>query len=291
MPLKTHLVIIDPQNSFCKVVPLAEQQVLHDGELCVDGAWTDMLRTAAMVKRLGSKLKQIHITLDSHHQWHIAHPCWFKDGSGQNPAPFTMMKEKNGVITGHTIGNAGWIEVGEYTPALFGDDYKWTYQYLRELQDCNRFPHVIWPYHCLIGTPGHNIVAPLAEAILDWERNTRQTVNKITKGSCRHAEHFSAVRAEIPYPKDPSTQLNAEFIQMLGHEVDEVLIAGEALSHCVAASFRDISNELGDEFVGKCVLLKDASSPVPHFEQQAKDFIDEMTKRGMRTTTTTDYLK
>jgi len=289
---KVHLVIIDPQNSFCKVVPQTDQQKLHDGELCVTGAWEDMERVGDMIRRLGKKLTQIHITLDSHHQWHIAHPCWFKDSKGQPPAPFTTMRVENGVIIGAQFDAKGGLhDVGEYTPTLFGETYKWTYKYLTELALGGRYPHVIWPYHCLIGTPGHNIVAPLEDAILEWERVARQTCDKITKGSCRFVEHFSAVRAEVTYDQDPNTQLNTDFVQMLGHEADEVLISGEALSHCVANTFRDVANELGDDFVKKCVLLEDASSNVGNFESYGKKFVTEMKARGMRVSTTKKYLK
>ena len=289
---KVHLVVIDPQNSFCKVVPQSDQQKVHDGELCVSGAWEDMERVANMLKRLGKKITQIHVTLDSHHQWHIAHPCWFKDSKGNPPAPFTLMRNENGSIIGSQFdANGKPHDVGEYTPTLFGDAYKWTYKYLLDLSTGGRYPHVIWPYHCLIGTPGHNIVAPLSEAIFEWEQNVRQTVNKITKGSCRFVEHFSAVRAEVPFGEDPSTQLNTDFVTMLGHEADEVLIAGEALSHCVANTFRDIANELGDDFVKKCILLQDASSNVTGFDTYGDQFVKDMTARGMRISTTVDYLK
>lgn len=289
---KTHLVIIDPQNSFCKVVPQAEQQTVHDGELCVGGAWDDMLRVGNMVRRLGKKLTQIHVTMDSHHQWHIAHPIWFKDSKGQPPAPFTTMRVEGGSIIGAQFDSKGALhDIGEFTPTLFGEAYKWTYKYLTDLSTGGRYPHVIWPFHCLIGTPGHNIVAPLEEALFEWERTARQTVDKITKGSCRFVEHFSAVRAEVTYDQDPSTQLNTDFVTMLGHEADEVLISGEALSHCVANTFRDIATELGDDFVKKCVLLKDASSNVGNFDAYGEKFVNDMTARGMKVTTTTDYLK
>ena len=41
---------------------------------------------------------------------------------------------------------------------------------------------------------------------------------------------------------------------------------------------------------GKLVLLTDATSAVPSFEQLQDDFIAEMTARGMQTTTTDDFL-
>lgn len=291
MPRRTDLVIIDPQNSFCAEVPQDKQQKEHNGELCVPGAWDDMVRVSDMITRLGKKINRIHVTMDSHHQWHIAHPCWFKDNKGNHPDPFTSMRIENDNIIGAKYDNNGKLnDVGEYTPTLFGEDYKWTYNYLRELQTNKRYAHMIWPYHCLIGSTGHNIVLPLFDALMNWEKNCRQTVNKITKGSCRYVEHFSAIRAEVTHPSDPSTQLNTDFITMLS-ESDEVLLCGEALSHCVANSFRDVASELGPEFVKKCVLLTDASSNVTGLEFLGEAFVKDMTALGMQTSTTEDYFK
>lgn len=292
MSRKIHLVVIDPQRSFCADVDPALQQTKHDGELCVPGAWQDMVRIADMVNRLGRKLTQIHITLDSHHYWHIAHPVWFKDMSGNHPAPFTSMREENGVIIGSTFVNGSPHDIGEFTTSRPGY-LKWTLSYLRELTIQGRYPHVIWPFHCLIGTPGHNVVEPLMSSLLEWEKSCARPVNKVTKGSCMFCEHFSAVRAEVPHPNYLDTQLNAEFMELLApgpDSPDEILIAGEALSHCVANTFRDVSTELGGEFVKKCVLLEDASSNVPGFESLGTQFVADMQTQGMKKSTTVDYL-
>ncbi|RDJ35529.1 MAG: hypothetical protein DWQ19_11985 [Crenarchaeota archaeon] len=294
MAKNIQLVIIDAQNSFCKVVPQDEQQVVHDGELCVPGAWEDMNRVADMVKRLGKRLDDIHVTLDSHHLFHVAHPVWFRDSGGNHPNPFTIMRAENGKIVGSTTDSSGQThDVGEFTcfrPSVT----KKTLEYLESLQAAKRYPHCIWPPHCLIGTPGHNVVPQLMDALLNWVVLKGDTiVDFVTKGSNPYVEHFSAVRAEVVDPADPSTQLNAAFIQTL-EEADEVLFAGEAGSHCLANTVRDIANSFNDsedKFLKKCVLLTDGTSPVPGFEVYQDDFVKEMTGRGMKTTTTVDYLK
>lgn len=289
MAAKIHLVTIDPQNSFCKVIPANEQQGSHDGELCVAGAWDDMVRVGNLAKRLGNKIHNWHITLDSHHQHHIAHPVWFKDTSGNHPQPFTGMREEKGTIIGYRYDNNGnQHDVGEFTTTKPGD-HNWTVSYLRELSKGNRYPHMVWPFHCLIGTPGHNVIAPLMENILEWERKVHHPTNKVTKGSCPYSEHFSAVRAEVPHPKFANTQLNAEFVTMLA-EADEVIVTGEALSHCVANTFMDILRELGDDWAKKCVLLTDCSSNVTGFNDLGNKFVKNMTALGMKTSTSTEYL-
>lgn len=282
--MEVHLVVIDPQNSFCKSVSQDKQQVLHDGELCVPGAWDDMERVAAMVRRLGKKLNHIHVTLDSHHQHHIAHPCWYKNSqNGEGPSPFTVMRVENKEIIGELGGT-----VTNYRTAHIGHQ-KWTLEYLEKLEANKRYPHVIWPPHCLIGTPGHNIVAPLMEALLEWERTVIHPVNKVTKGSSQFVEHFSAVQAEVPYDKDPSTQLNVDFLTVL-NKADIVLVAGEALSHCVANTFRDIIKQFGDAWAKKLVFLADASSSVPGFENLGTDFVNELVSKGMTKSSTVDFL-
>lgn len=289
MATKVDLVVIDPQNSFCKVVPANQQQVLHDGELCVPGAWEDMLRIADFVINAGDKLNDIHITLDSHHKVHIAHPIWFKDSAGNYPSPFTVMKERNGSIYGYqTDANGNQHEVGEYRCTIISQT-RWTLDYLKALDTNKRYPHVIWPYHCLIGTPGHNVVQPLMEALLAWEENNAALVNKITKGSNYKVEHFSAVQSEVVDPSDSTTQINTKFINTL-MEADVVLFAGEAGSHCLANTVRDIANNFQDDsFIQKCVLLTDGTSPVPGFESFQDQFINELTARGMQTSTIADY--
>lgn len=286
---KIHLVLIDPQNSFCKVVDPAKQAVEHDGELCVPGAWDDMGRVAAMVKRLGKKIDRLWSTLDSHQWNHIAHPGWWKDMSGKHPAPFTSFRVENDKIIGSQFTANGSVDVGQYTTTIPGL-YTKSKAYLEELLAHKRYLHMIWPPHCLIGSVGATIVAPLYQELLNWCEINFRTIEFVTKGSNPFVEHFSAIQAEVPDPQDPTTQLNSEFIQNV-MEGDEILIAGEARSHCLANTIRDAANSFGDDsFISKCTLLTDGCSDVPNCEQLGKDFVDEMTKRGMKLSTTIDIL-
>lgn len=290
MTRKTQLLIVDPQNSFCNRVDPAEQQKIHDGELCIPGAWEDMQRVAEVIHRAGSRIEAIHVTMDCHHLLHVAHPIWFRDTSGRHPEPFTIMRQQDGVIIGSRAEAAGGFhDVGEFTttrPEFLGR----TVDYLKQLAAHNRYPHCIWPPHCLIGTPGHNLVAPLMDALLAWCRNRLGRINVVMKGSNVFVEHFSAVRAEVPDPDDPKTQLNTALIDTI-MQADEILLAGEAGSHCLANTVTDIANESpGDAFVEKCVLLIDGTSPVPGFETYQQDVISRTSARGMRTTTCAEYL-
>ena len=115
-------------------------------------------------------------------------------------------------------------------------------------------------------------------------------VDYVTKGSNILTEHYSAVQADVPDPTDVSTQINTRLIQTL-ENADQILIAGEARTHCLANTVRDIANNFGDDsFVSKLVLLTDASSDIPGFESHAQNFMNEMTSRGMQLSTTTEFL-
>ena len=70
MSKRIELLIIDPQVDFCDP---------NRGALYVPGAEQDMKRLAKMIGRLRDKLADVHVTLDSHHFIHIAHPIFWRD--------------------------------------------------------------------------------------------------------------------------------------------------------------------------------------------------------------------
>jgi nicotinamidase-related amidase len=264
---KIDLLLIDPQNDFC----------LPDGSLYVNGAEKDMDRVAVMIKRLGQKLHDIHVTMDCHHKFDVAHPIFWTDSSGNAPNPFTAISlaDLNGGIWQPSI------------PSMFNK----AKSYIEALEKGSRYALMVWPPHCLIGSAGNNIHEAVFDALLEWESRPGNMVDKVTKGSNPFTEHYSAVQAEVPDPDDPTTQINTGLIKTL-MDADEILIAGEASSHCVANTVRDIANNFGDDsYIKKLVYLQDASSPVAGLEQLEQDFLKEMTSRGMQMSTTVDYLR
>ena len=263
--MKTHLVIIDPQNDFCDPA----------GALYVPGAQRDIDRLASLLDRVGDRLEDVHVTLDSHRKVDISHPMWWRSASGQRPDPFTR-------ITADDVVSGRWTTA---RPALFDRSLA----YLRSLEQAGRYPHTIWPYHCLIGDEGHCIAPKLAASLHAWE-DRFAVVDVITKGSNPWTEHFSGVQAEVPDPDDPGTQINSGFVATL-MDADVILMAGEALSHCLANTVRDIAQQFGaPELIAKIHLLTDASSPVPGFEAEADTFVRDLSAKGMKLITTKDAL-
>lgn len=291
--MNIQLLIVDPQNDFCigeEKSTLLDGTVIktgNQGALVVPGAEDDMARLAAMIDRIGDKLDDIHVTLDSHRLIDISHPKWWKDTSGNMPAPFTLLGmdgDKIVALDGNLKPTDN--EFTTYVPSWLDRSR----DYLKALGDGGRYPHCIWPPHCLIGSWGHSIVPVLFNALQRWEdRNFAQT-DYVTKGSNPWTEHFSGVKAEVPDPNDPDTQVNTRLIQTL-EEADMVAITGEALSHCVANTARDIAQCFSDpQYVEKLVLLTDASSNVANFEFLGDNFVKEMKLKGMKIDTTTNFL-
>lgn len=268
---KVHLLIIDPQNDFC----IADGPGGEKGALVVGGADQDMVRLGLFIDKNRSQFEQIHVTLDSHQWVHIAHPAFWVNSKGYHPNPYT-------IITVDDVKNGVWRAYNpRWQPRAFA--------YVEALAKNGRYQLCIWPPHCLIGTWGHSIVPAVANALYRWEADFNR-VNFVAKGSNLFTEHYSGVQADVPDDTDASTKLNTNLIDALT-DADEILITGEALSHCVANTVTDVAAKFGDDNVKKFTLLTDTTSPVgiPIFEQMAKDFVAGMVKKGMKVTTTTKW--
>jgi nicotinamidase-related amidase len=241
----------------------------------VQGAKEDADRLAEVLERLRKKTFDIHATLDSHHTIDIAHPIYWVDSNGNHPNPFTVISQQD-------VEDGVWRT---YNP-------QWQDRsliYVKDLAANGRYPLCIWPPHCIIGTWGWSITDPLIEQFLAWEKECFANVDKVTKGSNLWTEHYSAVQADVPDPIDKSTMLNDKLIGTL-QEADLIPLSGQALSHCVANTVRDIANNFGEENIKKFVLLEDTTSPVPGFENLGQDFLAEMKGRGMQTCKAADFM-
>lgn len=263
---KLQLLLIDPQNDFCD---------LPGAALPVPGAVAGLRRVAALIERLGARLSGVQVTLDSHQPLHIAHPHGWQDAQGQPPAPFTQ-------IGADEVASGRWQtrDPAERARAL---------AYVQALEAGGRYRLVIWPEHCLVGGWGHGVQQDVHQALNAWGRQQGRLVDFIAKGGNPHTEHYSALRAEVPDPADPATAVDAGLIARL-QATDTLLIAGEALSHCVASTVRDLLECWPRERRQDLVLLTDCSHSVPGFEAQGDAFLAEMRAAGIRLATSTDVL-
>jgi nicotinamidase-related amidase len=125
----------------------------------------------------------------------------------------------------------------------------------------------IWPYHTLIGSPGHMLDPELWSAVF-WHAAARQTQPTwMSKGSLPLTEHYSIIQPEVPVPDRPGGGKNQAFLDELA-EADLIIVAGEAMSHCVLETVEDLVEAFADqpEVLGKVLFLRDCTSPVVHPE-------------------------
>jgi len=266
------LIVIDGQVDFCE-----------GGKLPVTGANLDMCNTAKFIEDNMDRL-DIQLTLDSHYPFHIAHPLAWINSDGQQPQPYTLIQEAD--VCGQ---NPVWMASNGLAPAPGYGSLSFQQvqeDYIKTLYASKRYPLVVWPYHCIIGTTGQSFQPDLCKAVLEWETTRRSVAERFTKGSNLFTEHYSAIKAEVPVDFDPLTKVNPHLIDNLS-QYDLLLWAGEALDYCLANTFRDTVVELGLDAAKKMVILEDCTSSVnaPGAENLSKDFLDEITAQGVKITT------
>ena len=254
-PAKINLFIIDPQNDF----------VDPHGSLSVTGAVEDAKRLAKLIEKAGQKISSVTLSLDSHQRLDISHPLWFFNAQGSSPTPFTVITE---------------TDLREGTWQVKPDVYEHTLHYLKTLSLQGRYPHVIWPEHCLVGSTGHNIYPLIQEALHLWSERP-QRIEYVWKGHNPLTEHFSALSAEVPLADDPSTQVNDKLLAQL-QDSDEVWVAGWARSHCVGNTLRDMFQIGGRELAQKTVIITDTMSDVPGFEAIGEAVLKDALDLGAR---------
>lgn len=256
------LLVIDPQNDFLDIEGAA---------LPVPGANADMQRLADWLVAHLAQVQSITVTLDSHASVGVERTTFWQDAQGLPVPPFTVV-------------TAAALEAGQYQPRHAAQRAE-VLHYLRALEAGGQRQLVVWPVHCVLGTWGHTIHGGLAQAIAQWEAASGQVCNKVLKGQHPLTEQYSAFRAEVPRADDARTQLNQTLLQQLAAQPHRLLIAGEAQSHCVAASVDDMVAHLPPEWLQRCVLLTDCMSPVTGFEAMGQAFLQRAHGQGLHTHT------
>lgn len=250
---KTALLIIDAQFDFCN----------PEGTLYVPGAEKDVERIAQIIAIYGDKIDEIYVTLDTHHVLDIAHPLFWEDPNGNTVAPFTLI-------------TAAAVKAGKWIPRYHKE---YVLEYLTTLENEGEFKHFIWPEHCLIGSRGASLDDTILHAVLSWTHRTQKDYKAIIKGTNPLTEHFGVFKAQVYVDNAPETELNQAFL----HELDgfnKILIAGEARSHCVATSIKQIV-EYAPNLVPKVSVLTDCISDVTNWGHLADPIFENAKEQGM----------
>ena len=216
-----------------------------------DYSWVTKDDNVEFVKD-GSKIKFGEITLDvvstpGHTPDHIV----FMVTEGAAPLPL-------GVVSGDFVfaGDLGRPDLLERAAKQDGKMKEGAEALFKTVQKFKNQPDslMVWPVHCEIGTWGHNVAQPLHTAYRAWELEQARPVRIVLKGMNPRTESYSALQAEVPDPSDPATQLNTQ----LGAELDgfdEILVGGEASSHCVAATLRHLADHCHGDARPDCPII------------------------------------
>jgi nicotinamidase-related amidase len=138
-------------------------------------------------------------------------------------------------------------------------------RYCEKLEEFSKKELMIWPYHTLIGTPGHALTPALYEAIAYHSAARQSQPIFLEKGTIPETEYYSILEPEVKVPDHPLGTLNVPFLDMLAG-YDRVYIAGEAKSHCVLETVTSIMRYFADRpgVISKIRLLQDCMSSVAH---------------------------
>lgn len=266
---KVALMLVDAQIDF----------VHADGALSVPGAVDDARRTADWLYRNSARISHIFASLDSHIPLQIFFPTWWANSNGTHPDPYTPITVED-------------VEQGTWRP-LYEKD--WSIRYVQSLREQARKDLMIWPFHVLIGTPGHALTPILYEAIAyhSAARAAQPTIE--LKGSLAKTEYYSLLEPEVKVPEDPRGTLNEALLERL-LSFDTVYFAGQAKSHCVLETIASIVKRYGDdrEVMRKLYLLEDCSSCVQHpeidFEAMADEALNRYSEMGLRRVQSSDMV-
>ena len=259
MKNKNALLIIDAQYDFCNPA----------GALYVQNAEHDIKHLSKFIVQNATELDHICVTLDSHPVNDISHPSFWRDKDGKEPNPFTQITLKE-------------VEEGKWIPNFYEKETK---EYLKNLDAQGEFPHFIWTHHCLIGSKGAALDETLSKALQEWikankENGMYKQYQAVTKGTYPLTEHFGIFQAQIPVADRPETQLNQSLLDSL-NQYENLYLAGEAKSHCVATSLKQIlDNE--PTLAKKVILLEDCMSDIPTMGHLGEPIYKRAKEMGVR---------
>jgi nicotinamidase/pyrazinamidase len=268
--VKSLLILVDAQIDF----------VHADGALSVPGAVDDTRRTIEWLFEYAPRITNIAASLDSHTPNQIFFPAWWVDENGKHPAPYT-------VIHGADVDAGKWKPL--YEP-------EWSIQYPHTLEKQAKKALMIWPYHTMIGTPGHALTPALVEAVAYHCAARRTQPVYLSKGQIPQTEYYSMLEPEVKVPNHPMGNLNTSFLNMV-NRYDKVYIAGQAKSHCVLETIASMTRYFSGQMnvLRKLRVLIDATSSVVHptidFDAIANRAFAEFESQGVQMIKTSDPLR
>ncbi|MBN1680944.1 MAG: cysteine hydrolase family protein [Anaerolineae bacterium] len=261
------LLLVDPQVDF----------IHTDGSLSVPGAVDDTRCTIQWLLNNAARVSAVTASLDSHIPTQIFYPTWWINEAGEHPVPFTT-------ITSASLAQGQWKPVFETT---------WSVDYVHKLESQAKKELMIWPYHTMIGTPGHAISPALYEAIAYHAAARESQPVFLTKGAIPKTEHYSLLEPEVKVSNQSQGTLNTSFLKML-ESYDAVYVAGQAKSHCVLETIASVVRyyQTRPDLIARWHVLVDCTSSVAHpeidFDTLADEALAGYEKQGLKLVSAAD---
>lgn len=293
---RTLLLLIDVQNTFC----------IPEFELYVSGAEEDNQRLCSFIYRNIPNITNIVCTMDTHTSMQIFHQNFWINDAGEHPTPLVTLITPENIESGEwyvnkdIVDNMSFFAYPLHVPKF--KEYQWLVEYskwyVKKVTEDGKFPLTIWPYHAMLGGIGHSIVSSVEEACFFHGETRRTQVQYELKGQNPITENYSAINPEVlrdQHNRDIALK-NIKLLNQI-YEYDRIIIAGQAKSHCVNWTVRDILSEFKDDraICEKIYLVQDLTSPVivpeiVDYTEMANEAFASFEQQGMKLIHSADSL-
>ncbi len=256
--VKTSVLVVDPQKDFAKI----------GGSLFVEGADQDMERALELLCSIVGVVTQLFISGDRHYPGAIFFPERHLLPNGRNPPPFMSVTAED-YLYNRWRSNPKSGNQNE-------QDNKVIHYCLEAAK--KEIPLMLWPHHCMEGSEGKKIVEPIAVFKQIFETYRKVSANVFYKGMDLDTEYYSVFSPVVNtnYDGKPLASTPAVTPQTFASS-DIIIVMGEALSHCVGQTLRDL---IGANLGKKIYLVRDCTSNVAGFEAQGEKFLELLEVNG-----------
>ncbi len=258
---KVLLLVIDMQLDF-----------MENGSLGVKGSHEDVKNLISWIYENVEKITKIAFSIDTHQPFQIFFPCWWVDGNYNNPAPFTTISLED-------------LDNNKWKPVINPPSSR---RYVKNLEKMGKKKLVIWSYHCIQGTTGHCLENQLGNIIYFHSVAKKRPAIRMVKGTDPMTEMYGILKAEY----DPNNRVNLEFLNEIP-KYDKIIIAGEAKSHCVLESVKQILEYYEDDpkVTEKIYILEDCMSSIKGYEKDTEEAFKEFQEKYNINITNSKQLK
>lgn len=256
--LKIALLVVDMQGDF----------VYEEWGLWVKGAIQNLKNLVLFINTNLWKIDAIFCTVDSHIKKMIFFTSWwvYADNQHEHPKPFTTIERHEWKLFDKK-SNRELIPLYEIAKS---------YQYVYFLDDNDKRPLVLWPFHTIIFTLGHLLAFDLIFVLQFFAAAKRTKINLLFKGIDPNSDMFGAFYKVFQVTKEA---LNQSYLEELA-TYDRIYVAGEARNYCVLDTILQIL-KFAPWLATKIFILEPCMADIPGMEEYTQLMFDDLRARGV----------